>query len=226
MDWLTSDAIRQLRSILGDGEADKWEFKLDAFPSPDGVTRRFFVGQTRLVPDTLQVYLAGMPIPVSGVPFYQTGEFELGNAPGPDDKLQCSFYYQWFTDAELAVFLDDAAQGLALYNEATSGFATWVDGVEDGSVTIVTGLQPTLLQFAAHNAYARKAAETADSLSAGAPGGYNIDTGKRHPNWAGLAKLALENAEKKLKLFTENPLGSGKAQMTFVGYRLPIYQPR
>ena len=225
MDWLTSDAIAQLRSIIGDGATDKWEFKVNVFPSPDGVTKRFFVGQTRLVEDSLQVYLAGALTAVSGTPSYATGEFELATAPGADDECQCSFYYQWFLDRELAVFLDDAAQMLSLYTSATSGFVTLV-GTPGSSVSIEIGVRPSLLQFAAYNAYMRKAAETADSLSASAPAGYSIDTGKRHPNWAGLAKAALDAAKMKLEMYLDNPLNSKQALVRTISYRLPNYQPR
>jgi hypothetical protein len=226
MDWLTSDALASLRSILGDGEADKWEFKVNVFPTPNAVTTRFFVGQTRLVPDTLQVYLAGVETSVSGVPRYETGEFNLATAPGCDDECQASFYYQWFTDRELAVFLDDAASMLSLYDSATSGFTTIVGDLDEGgSVSIDIGIRPSLLQFAAYNAYMRKAAETADSLSAAAPAGYSIDTGKRHPNWAGLAKASMENAEKKLKMYTDNPLQAQKAQVRAIAFKLPNWQP-
>jgi len=224
MDWLTSDAITQLRSILGDGPADKWEFKVNAFPTPDGVTTRFFVGQTRVVADTLQVYLAGVATAVSGTPLWSTGEFDLATAPGADDELQASFFYQWFLDRELAVFLDDAAQMLSLYDSATSGFVALVD-TEASSVSIEIGIRPSLLQFAAHSAYMRKAAETADSLQAGAPAGYSIDTSKRHPNWAGLAKMALEQAKAKLEMYTDNPLNSQRALVRAVAYKLRNYQP-
>jgi hypothetical protein len=225
MDWLTSDAIAQLRSILGDGPTDKWEFKTNVFPTPDGVTTRFFVGQTRVVDASLQVYLAGVETSVSGTPTYATGEFDLATAPGADDELQASFYYQWFLDSELAVFLDDAAQMLSLYDSATSGFVTLLD-TSASSVSIAIGVRPSLLQFAAHNAYMRKAAETADSLQAGAPAGYSIDTNKRHPNWAGLAKMAIEQAKMKLEMYTDNPLNSKRALISTVAYRLPTYQPK
>lgn len=223
MDWIASDALNSLRSILGDGPADKWEFKVNVFPTPDGVTTRFFVGQTRLVEDTLTVYHRGVEVSPSGTPNWATGEFDL--MPAVSGEVQTSFYYQHFTDEELAEFLDDAAQQLSLYEEATSGFVTLLAaGASSLSVSITRGIRPGLLQLAAANAYMRKAAETADSLQAGAPAGYSIDTTKRHPNWANLAKLAAESAKAKIDLYLSNPLSSQRVRMAFVSFRLSRYQ--
>lgn len=227
MDWIASDALNSLRSILHDRPTDKWVFKENVFPTPDGVTTRFFVGNVNVVPDTLTVYHRGVEVEVavSGTPHWETGTFDL--IPAVSGEVQTSHYYQWFTDEVLADCLDDAAQQLSMYEEGVTGFVALISAAASGvsiSASIPLGVRPGLLQFAAANAYMRKAAESADSLQAGAPAGYSIDTSKRHPNWAGLAKLAIEQGNAKIKMYTDNPLSAGRVQLTFVGYRLTRYQ--
>ena len=212
--WDVSSAISSLRSLLGDNATDKFEFKVDVFPTPDGVTTRFFVGQTRLVEGTLQAYinrlLAVTGVGTSGVVdiAYEKGSFDLGTAPSGHMNVQASFYYQWFTDAELTSFLTAAANILN------------VEFITDPSLAI--GVRGAALDFACYYAYMKKAAEYADSLTAQAAG-YQFDQSKSHPNWRELAKTALAAAKEKLKLFEDSLIGVAPA-MAFVTYRLPKWQ--
>ncbi len=212
--WDQSAAIRSLRSLLGDNPTDKFEFKADVFPTPDGITTKFFVGQTRLVPGTLAVYVDHRPTP-SGAPSgivgvdTATGTFDLGVAPSGSIEVQASFYYQWFGDDDLIEYLN-AAVGLL--------------GFEDmGADAIPVGVRGALLDFAAYYAYMKKAAEFADSLVAEAAG-YKADQSKSHPNWRDLAKTAYEKARDKLKLYVDNPLGQTSPEMRFVAYRMVNWQ--
>lgn len=211
--WDISSAVTSLRSLLGDNPGDKFEFKTDVFPTPDGVTTRFFVGQTRVSPGTLEVYRNGVLLQaVSGAAVNETkGEFTYEAEDGPLKAclLQASFYYQWFTDAELTEFLGEAANMLSL--ESPSG---------DFSV----GLRPTLMSWACYNAYMRKAAEFAETVTAAAAG-YTFDRKATSPNWKALAETALEQGNAKLKLYLDNPLSASNPQLRFVSFCLGRYQP-
>src|SRR6188768_305631 len=100
--WDTNSAVASLRSLLGDGAADKFEFKSPAFPTADSVTTQFFVGQTRLVADTLQVYLNGVAVDPTETPDWAKGSFKYSlSGMAVSGEIEASFYYQWFTDAEL-----------------------------------------------------------------------------------------------------------------------------
>ncbi len=212
--WDQSSAIANLRSLLGDGPSDKFEFKADVFPTPDGVTKKFFVGQTRVVPDTLSVYVDGNAA-VSGAPSgvvdidFEKGTFDLGTAPSGSVQVQASFNYQWFTDEELASFLLASANLLNFESIDADG--------------LPIGVRGAALDFAAYYAYMRKAAEFADSLKAEAAG-YTADQSKSGPNWRDLAKLAYEKARDKLKLYVENPLGIATPELRFIAFRLQRWQ--
>ena len=213
--WEVSSAISSLRSLLGDNATDKFEFKVDVFPTPDSVTKRFFVGQTRVDADSLQVYVAGIQT-VSGAPSgivdldAAKGSFDLGIAPSGSVSVQASFYYQWFTDPELIEFLTSAGTMLGFESIADAG--------------LPVGVRAATLDFAAYYAYMKKAAEFADSLVATAVG-YTADQSKSGPNWKDLAKLAYEKGRDKLKLYAENPLASAiTPQMRFVTFSMPRWQ--
>lgn len=210
-DWDVASAVNSLRSLLGDAATDKYEFKTDVFPTPDSVTTRFFVGQTRVVEDSLQVYVAGVETAVSGTPTWETGTFDLAVAPSGSVDCQTSFYYQWFTDDELEGFVTLSAQLL--------GFS----GITDS--TLLTGIRTVVLMFACYHAYMKKAAEYADAITASAAG-YTYDQAKSHPNWRELAKAAYDAAKKALDLFVENPLnGALRPLMRTVTFRMQRYQP-
>lgn len=228
MPWDVSSAIANLRSLLGDGETDKFEFKTLVAPQPDSVSTRFFVTQTRVVPNTLEVYHNGVQVSPSGAVDWTKGTFSFApSGLAPSGQLEASFYYQWFTDEELVRFLDQAAQMLSLQATVTQTFTDlfeeFVDSETLTEITIEIGLQPTLMQFAIYAAYSRKAAEWADALTASAAG-YTMDLSKRGPNWTQLAKAAMEQAKAALDLFTSNPLSSKRTILRFVSFRLPPYQ--
>lgn len=211
--WDISSAVSSLRSLLGDNASDKYEFKADVYPTPNGVTTRFFVGQTRLASGSLEVYHNGILVPaVSGSAIdYAKGSFTYeGSSDGPPKGLlQASFYYQWFTDDELVVFLTEASNML-LFESPSGDFST--------------GLRPTLLSWACYNAYMRKAAEFAETVEAAAAG-YTFKRNQATPNWVSLAKTSLEQGNAKLKLFIENPLNTTHPHLAFVSFGLTRYQP-
>lgn len=207
--WDLTSAVATLRSLLGDGDTDKYEFKADVVPTPDGLVTKFFCGRTRLVTSPL-VYVNGAEeAPPTGSIDLATGTFELGAAP--TGSVQTSFYYRWFTDTELQTFLNEAA--LLLRYTGTTDPA------------LPEGVRPIVAEFAAYYAYRRKAGEWAESVVASA-GGYTADQSRPAPNWRALADAAWKNAKEKLDLYVDNPLTGSKAPgMRFVAYGLPPYTP-
>ena len=211
--WDLNSAIASTRSLISDGAGDKFEFKTPVAPTPDSVTTRFFVGQTRLVADSLEVYHNGVQVAPSGIEDIHLDKGSFTYAPSgvaPSGDITASFYYQWFKDDEITQFLYEAANMLSF--ESPSGDV------------IAIGLRPTLQQFALYNAYMRKAAEFAETVTASA-GGYTFDRKAAHPNWAGLADKAFKNGQDKLKLYLDDPLSSQSPQIAIIEFRLNRYQP-
>lgn len=207
--WDQTSALTTLRSLLGDGDADKYEFKADVVPTPNGVIRDFFAGRTRLSAyPTIYVSDVVEAVPTGDVDL-ATGTFTLAEAP--TGTVQASFYYRWFTDAELLSFLHEACT-LLQYT-----------GFDDAALPV--GVRSVACEFAVYYAYRRKAGEYAEALTASA-GGYTADQSKTGPNWRALAESAWKNAKEKLDLYVKNPLtGAASPQMRFVAYGLPSYVP-
>lgn len=209
--WDTTTAVSSLRSLLGDNAGDKAEFKADCQPAPDGVTKRFFAGQPRIVSGSLSVFLSGIETAVSGTPDYDRGTFDLATAPSGSVQVQASYTYQWFTDAELSTFLTQGATMVGY------------ESVSDALLPI--GLRPALLDFSAYYAYMRMAAIWAESVTASA-GGYTVDQSKSHPNWRALAEMALRAGQEKVKLFNEAPGDTKSPSVAFSKcYKVDPYIP-
>lgn len=211
MAWTVSDARDRFRICIGDGLADHYEHKSEVTPTADGLHDQFFVGRTRLVEPTVRCFLNGVEL---------DDEFEVDPVPGlitvltptpPSGVVLASYYWQWFTDAEIDVFLQDAANAL--------GFT----GVDDA--TLPVALQSVIMDWGAAVAYTRKAAEWAEALQASTPDGYSLDTGKAHPNWAKLAQDAMKRGKDKLDAYLESPLAFSKPEMRLTSFRLPVYIP-
>jgi len=201
--WENGSSVASLRSLLGDGPSDKFEFRTSAVPAPDGVTCRFFLGRQRLVEDSVVVYENS----VSGAPTIGAalGTADFLTAPAPSGTVEASYFYQWFTDPELLEFLTLAANTLRFESSADAA--------------LPVGLRPALLDFACYHAYMRKAAEYAEALS-GSANGFEVNQGHAHPNWRSLAEAAFKNAAEKVKQYAENPLGAKLPRMCFVSYQL------
>lgn len=206
--WTLSSATLSLRRRLSDAADDKYVHQMEVDPEPDGVQTTFAVPESRLVPDTLEVTLDGVPVTPDSVDLV-AGRFSL-SAPDSNQKLRASYYFQWFTDADLEDFLGQATQLLGY------------DGVEDEALPV--GLRPAILGFGSYYAYMKKAAEAADSVSASA-GGFSTSTDRQNPNWLAMAKTAWDQASKEREAFAE-PIGEQKPAMAFVNYRMYRYVPR
>lgn len=209
--WTLANAIVSLRRRLSDSANDKYRHFMDVDPDPDGVHRVFAVADSRLVDDTLKVYIDGEEnTPDAADIDLLKGTFEI-DAPDEGADIKASYYFQWFTDSELEEFLTQALRLLTF------------DSVTD--TTIPAGLRTAILSFAAYYAYMKKAAEAAAVINASSAG-FTSDNSEEHPNWMNLAKMALEAAKEELETFNETPVGANRPAMRFVAYRLPRYVPR
>jgi hypothetical protein len=80
------------------------------------------------------------------------------------------------------------------------------------------------MSWACYNAYMRKAAEFAETVTAAAAG-YEFKRDQATPNWTSLAKIALDQGNAKLKLFVMNPLTVQNPALSFKTFSLGRYQP-
>lgn len=208
-EWDLNTARVSLRTLLADNAGDKFEFKLPLYPVPDGVTRLFSLGRTQVVEGTLGVFLNGVQVAPSG---YETsllnGMVELADAPAASGDLKASFAYRWFTDDQLATFLESGHQMM--------GFETL------GAVTPVA-IRPIALDFACYHAYMHQAALAAEEIVVTA-GGYEAHQSRSHPNWREMARMVFEKAQSKLKLYLETALGQEAPALAMTAYRLINYQ--
>ena len=190
-------------------------------PEPDGIERDFAVPDTNLVSGTVRVYIDGQLItvpeydPLASPAQTQYIKLDLGRlvieAPDEGMKIRVSYNFRWFTDTDLLSFLTEASQLL--------GF----EAVTDSGITVQ--VRTPLISFAAHYAYLKMAAQSAQALTTAAAG-FEGDNSKEHPYWMDMAKMAWDEAEKALELVNTNPSSSIKPAMRFVAYRLPRYVPR
>jgi hypothetical protein len=204
--WESAPALNSLRVKLGDTLTSKFEFRVDTYPTPDGLAKRFFTGRNQLMEGSLLVFVDDREQSQGITANFPQGTFEMADPPAVGAKLQASFYYQWFLDSELEEFLTLAANAF--------GQSTHV------GTTIPDGLRPAVLSIACYHAYMRKAAEFTESVVASA-GGFTTDQTKLAPNWRAMADAAMKQAKDEIKFYTDNPLtGAGSVQLAFIAYEM------
>lgn len=210
--WDQSTARTSLRTLLADSAADKFEFKIPTYPGPDGVTKQFSVGRTRIDEASLHVYVRSVELESDQIAAVDAaaGLVTLVNAPDAGVSVLATFTYQWFTDSQLDDFLLGAIQLL---------------GFETCDAVTPINLRPPALDFAAYYAYLYLAALNAEELVVSA-GGYEAHQSRTHPNWRELARLSYERGQQKLKLYLEAGLAARTPALEFTSYSLPNYQGR
>jgi hypothetical protein len=211
---------------------DKYIHLSPVDPEPNGITRQFAVSDTRLVSGTVRVFLdneqANLPEwspsdpypahpinPPEPVPEEPKEYIDLVagriilEPPDTGSILKVSYYFQWFTDADLLEFLNSGAQ---------------LVGYESVAADFPVQHRAPILSFAAHYAYLKMAANSAQSLQAGV-GGWTGDNTSEHPNWMSLAEMAWETGKAELEVVSNNPLTALSPAMAFVSFRLQRYVP-
>ena len=206
---------------MHDGPTDKYIHLSPVDPEPNGVTRLFAVPDQHLVTGTVLVVLDDEEVELEEYDpdaspaqeeyvMLESGRVQL-SAPDTGQILKVSYFFQWFTDDDLIVFL---GQGLALL------------GYEDAEDTgISVPLRAPILSFAAHYAYLKMAAQAAQALQAGAAG-YTADNTAEHPNWMRLAEMAWESAARELEVVANNPTTTARPALAFVNFAMSRYTPR
>lgn len=153
MNWSTANA--ELRMLLSDGATDKLAHRKAVFGNINGVNAAFKTLEFRRVATLvgavapLGVYVNNTLVSVASDDV-ASGEFVLSAAPLDGVELRASYYYQWFTDAEITSFIKDGTR-----------FAT---AAEDPTL-VIEGLRQSALQYAAYDAYQKLAIRWTQRLS-------------------------------------------------------------
>lgn len=153
MAWLDqATAISSLRQMIYDGPTDKICANKKVLGVTDGINSIFKTFEFRRITDfseaefPLGIFLKGVAIDTGLVvqDDLASGIFQLsGDAiPTNRDSLTASYYYQWFVDAELTTFMQNAT--------------TWL-GFSSNFQNIPDGLNAAALRFAAKESYSAAA---------------------------------------------------------------------
>lgn len=138
--WTT--AVTDLRTLLSDVPIDRLGYRKMVFGRLDGLNTVFKTFEVRRTTDFTTatapegVYVDGIQVGVT-TDDTQTGEFNLASAPSDGQRIEATYYSQWYFDTELQVFLKNAMQWL---------------GFGDDYTQIPDGLQPAALYYAAQEA--------------------------------------------------------------------------
>lgn len=139
----STDRLRAFKRVLGNLNGTNLTFKTFEF-------RRITNFTTAASP--LGVYLNSVRLSTAAFSSDDTGTgyFSLLTAPVDGDVLEATYYVQYFTDAELIIFLRSACNFLALGDDYTN---------------IPGGLQAGALEYASAEAYQKLALRFADTMS-------------------------------------------------------------
>lgn len=145
-----TNAVSDLRTLLSDGEEDRYNSKKLCFGKVDGVNLQFRTFEFRRITDfttaaaPLGIYVDGTRLDPTLITtdYVNTGDFVLAPAATAvvvdGSSVEASYYNQWFLDAELESFLVTANN--------------WLDSGSDYA-NVPAGLRPATLKFAASEAY-------------------------------------------------------------------------
>lgn len=153
MTW--SNAATELRTLLSDGPTDKLSWRKRCLGLVNGSSTSFKTFEGRRVTDlstatgNFGVFVNGSAVSVSS-DNKEVGQFTLASAPADGTYVEATYYLQWFTDDEIVTFLGNAMQWLGLGSDYT---------------TLVDGLQPAALKYAASEAYQKMSIRWALELS-------------------------------------------------------------
>lgn len=153
MSW--ASAVSDLRTQLSDSATDKLRYRKRCFDQSNGVNTKFKTFEFRRITNFTAptapegVYVDGIAAAVTAdVP--AIGEFTLSVAPTDGQVVECTYYIQWFLDAELTVFLAMAANWLGFSGDFNN---------------ILDGLKPSALKYACADAYQKLSLRWAEHLS-------------------------------------------------------------
>lgn len=153
MAWLTAQA--DLRRTLNDGATDKLRHRKAVFGAVNGVNKTFKTLEFRRLTDfttavsPVGVYVNNALVSVA-LDDLTVGEFELTTAPVDGDRVEASYYIQYFLDSELDGFLVSAME--------------WLGFGQDYS-TMDEGLRPASIQYGCYLAYQKLSMKFHENLT-------------------------------------------------------------
>ena len=117
----TAAAISDLRTLLSDNVTDKLAEKKLVFGKINGVNQLFKTFERRRITDFSQapdspspegVYLNDVLVSSGGIisDDLVSGSFTIAVAPDDGDELRATYYYRWFLDTDLDMFLKNACR--------------------------------------------------------------------------------------------------------------------
>lgn len=140
-----TQAITELRQLLGDTDKDKRSSRKKLIGNVDGDNKKFRAYDKRIVEDTLEIFVNGTIVPFS-LDSANSSEIILNSAPEPNSKIEASYYWQWWNDDELKTFLKMGAESLGVVDE--TNLKIWE--------TVPDGLRGSLLYYAASHSVRRQ----------------------------------------------------------------------
>lgn len=150
--WLTLAAsVSDLRRLLNDGPTDKLAYNKKIIGQIDGTNKLFKTFEQRRFSNFTMAAISPSPegVFVNGVRLLNTsvvtddpvsGAFSLLAAPADGDTVTAAYYWRWFEDPELEMFIVNALQMVLTTTNPT---------------TAPDGLIPAILSFAAGEAYGK-----------------------------------------------------------------------
>lgn len=153
MSW--TSAVSDLRTLISDNSQDHYVYRKKCFGEVNDTNTAFKTFEPRRVTDfttssaPLKVYVDGVAVTVT-TDYTTQGEFVLAVAPTGTQRVEASYYYQWFFDSEMQVFLTSASEWLGLGSDYTQ---------------VPEGLRPAAKYYAAQEAMHKLAIRFAERLS-------------------------------------------------------------
>lgn len=156
--WATlAEAVIDVRTLTSDGPTDKLADHKRCLGVANGINVNFKTFDKRRLTDLTvsgtsfceAIYINGVAT-LASVDDPISGNFILATAPVGGDLIEATYYYRWFLDSEIEMFLKNAVQWLGLGTDP---------------LVVPDGLQPACIHYAAQEAYHKLALYWSQKLS-------------------------------------------------------------
>lgn len=109
-------AVTEFRQMLFDTDTNKRSTRKKILGDINGTNTKFRTYDKRLVESSVEVFQAGVAISFS-VDDAVAGELTITPAPEGNVKLEASYYWTWWTDAEVTTYLNKGAEAVGQWND-------------------------------------------------------------------------------------------------------------
>jgi hypothetical protein len=140
-------AVEELRQMIADTPLNKRATRKQVTGNTDGENTTFFTWDKRVFEDTLEVYVNGVLSDDASLEDPIPGKIVFGTAPDRGSEIRATYYWQWWSDAELINFLNKGAEQIGIFEQAVTTAAS-----DQAYLLIPPGLKTPTLKFAAHMA--------------------------------------------------------------------------